>query len=358
MVKYDDSVKLLSGALEILEATLEEIPAVELRSITTGPSEVSQQVDLLAYLTVFAREYTLVGEISHNGQPRYVRTTALSLRDQATRLKGQVVPILIARYLSPRSRAVCKEYEVGHLDLEGNVRLAFDGILVERQVASKPPTARRELKTLFKPKSAQVLRAMLHEPARAWRVVELANAADVSLGHVSNVRKALLDREWAQTSSRGVSLTDPDALLNAWQETYAPPAGKQYRLYTPLHGRGLDEAIRRAFHAMPPEGVAALGSFSAANWLAPYGRVSMQYFYANDAGFEHVRSILKASSVPKGENIVITVPNDAGILSDTVRPTPDIACTSWVQTYLDLSIAGERGREAADQLRRTRGWHR
>jgi len=41
-----------------------------------------------------------------------------------------------------------------------------------------------------------------------------------------------------------------------------------------------------------------------------------------------------------------------------VRPEPGIACTSPVQTYLDLIDGGERGREAADHLRRELlQWH-
>jgi len=49
--------------------------------------------------------------------------------------------------------------------------------------------------------------------------------------------------------------------------------------------------------------------------------------------------------------VVVTVPKDSGLLADTVEPAPGAICTSPVQTYLDLSIAGERGAEAADHLR-------
>jgi hypothetical protein len=58
----------------------------------------------------------------------------------------------------------------------------------------------------------------LRDPKRAWRVTELAEIAGVSLGHVSNVRTSLLDREWAQVSDRGLFLSEPDALLNAWRD--------------------------------------------------------------------------------------------------------------------------------------------
>ena len=102
--------------------------------------------------------------------------------------------------------------QCGFLDLVGNARLAFDNVFIERRVSGRPPADRRELKSLFKPKSAQVLRVLLRDPRRAWRVTELAEPAGVSLGHVSNVRAGLLDREWAQVSEGGLFLSEPDAL--------------------------------------------------------------------------------------------------------------------------------------------------
>jgi hypothetical protein len=80
----------------------------------------------------------------------------------------------------------------------------------------------------------------------------------------------------------------------------------------------------------------------------------MQYFYADNAGFEQLKVQLKLSSPSKGENVVITVLKDDGLFLDTVEPAPGVVCTSPVQTYLDLAAAGERGREAAEHLRQER----
>ncbi|WP_246724854.1 hypothetical protein [Rhizobium leguminosarum] len=71
---------------------------------------------------------------------------------------------------------------------------------------------------MFKPKSAQILRTLLRDIHRSWRVVDLAEASDVSLGLVSNVRSELVDREWAEISGGGVQLVRPDALLGPEQE--------------------------------------------------------------------------------------------------------------------------------------------
>ena len=245
--------------------------------------------------------------------------------------------------------------KVGFLDLEGNARLVFDGVFIERLVSSKPPAERRELKSLFKPKSAQVLRVMLRDPSRAWRVTELAESAGVSLGHVSNVRSGLLDREWAQVSDHGLFLSEPDALLDAWRDAYEPPAGKRMGFYTTLHGSAFEEAARRTLHAGPEKGQAVFASFSAAHWLAPYGRTGTQYFYADDAGLERLKIAFEACPRPQRRecrgHASRKTTGCSAIPSNRHR---GVVCTSPVQTYLDLAAAGERGREAAEHLRQER----
>ena len=98
---------------------------------------------------------------------------------------------------------------------------------------------------------------------------------------------------------------------------------------------------------------AAFSSFSAAQWLAPYARTGTHYFQATEAGLEALQSALKLSSAAKGENVMLSLLDDADLLRDTQEPAPGAVCTSPIQTYLDLYHAGERGREAADHLRKT-----
>ena len=124
--------------------------------------------------------------------------------------------------------------------------------------------------------------------------------------------------------------------------------------YTTLHGSAFEEAARLMLRSRGAASLAAFASFSAAHWLAPYGRTGTQYFYADEAGLEQLQSVLKLSAIPKGENVVVTLLKDSGLLRDTEEPAPGAICTSPVQTYLDLANAGERGREAADHLRRER----
>lgn len=342
--------KVETAAGEALCRMLENISILQIDGTAEEVGSNDWKPDWIVRVRVHGRPHHLICEYKANGQPRYARSAMLELKHYIAHRDLQATPILMAPYLSPAVRQMCNENGVGYFDLEGNARIIFDSVFIERTVPDKPATAQRELKSLFRPKSAQVLRAMLREPGRAWRVSDLSEAARVSLGHVSNVRTGLLDREWARISDDGLILSDPDTLLDAWRDSYGPPAGERLGFYTTLHGSAFENAARGALEA----GHAAFASFSAAQWLAPYGRTGSHYFYANEDGLRKLQHALALAPATTGANVAVVVPKDVELIDDTVEPAPGAICTNPVQTYLDLTIAGERGAEAAEYLRKER----
>lgn len=353
MLKSAKTMKGLEGqAAEALSSLLSEVPAVEIRDVALEPAGPGRGADIVLTMDVSGRRQRIVCEVRSSGQPRHIRMGLLELRNYLAHHQPDAVPVVAAPYLSQEARAICRDEKVGYLDLEGNARLVFDGVFIDRLVPTRPAAARRELRSLFKPKSARMLRVLLRDPNRAWRVAELAEAAQVSLGHVSNVRSALIDREWARLSDDGLVLVKPDDLLDAWRDAYEPPVAQRSGFYTTLHGRSFDEAAHRVMSSKPAKEKIALASFSAAQWLAPYARTGTHYFYADDDAVDRLVRELALGPVQKGENVVVMVPKDDGLFLDTIEPVPGTVCTSPVQTYLDLALAGERGREAADHLRR------
>ena len=354
MLKSLDPVKIERQALETLRKALAEVPEVELVDILAEPDRQDRSIDLIAYLNFNGQQTTMVVEVKSNGQPRHVQAALFQLQRYVEGRQKSVVPLVIAPYLSEDSRALCTESNVGFLDFEGNARITFPGFYMSREVARKPPAERRELRSLFKPKSVQVMRTMLRDPGRQWRVADLAKESFVSMGHVSNVRNSLLDRKWADVSTGGLFLSDPDGLLDTWRDEYVPPAGERRTFYTTLHGSAFEAALREYGTALALDGMAILASFSAANWLAPYARTGTHYFYADQEGVDRMRKLLKLSTAARGENVVVTELDDFGLFQDAVEATEGIHCTSPVQTYLDLYVSGDRGREAAEHLRQER----
>jgi Transcriptional regulator, AbiEi antitoxin, Type IV TA system len=354
MLKLSPEVKIEREAVGQIKNLLGGVPFIKIEGVDREPSEPDHnrgQADFLLRLKAHGRSCRLVCEVKGSGQPRYVRAAIAQLHSYINRSQRDVYAVVIAPYLSLAAQQICREEKVGFLDFEGNCRLVFNGVFIERLVPPKPSTERRELKSIFAPKSAQVLRVLMRDPIRPWKIAELAKSAGVSLGHASNVRSGLIDREWAGIGPEGLFLTNPDALLDGWREAYDHSPGKRLAFYTTLHGSSLQEETRGALEAANRDGAAMLGSFSAAQWISPYARTGTHYFYANEQGLPALRDRLRLSSAAKGENVIVMQLDDDGLFRDAMEPAPGIRCTSPVQTYLDLSIAGERGREAAEHLR-------
>lgn len=334
-----------------LQSLLEQIPIIEkVKIIGDGPS-MDEGVDYLIQVRIDKTTYVLACETKNNGQPRFVRSAIKTLRSYMYGREEILTPVLLAPYLSADSRQICQENNIAFLDMEGNAQLQFGGVYIDHRMPGKPVPEKRGLRTMFSPKSAQVLRMMLNDPLRTWKVTELSEEGKVSLGHASNVRKNLLEREWAVISSEGLTLNKPGALVNEWRDNYRPIQGKKKNFYTPLHGNALESQLRNLLGCDEVQGSAILASFSAAQWLSPYGRTGMHFFFADEQGMERLISGLKLSTTSKGANVTITVPNDEGIFLDAIEPAPGIVTTGVIQTYLDLTVQGERGQEAAEHLR-------
>ena len=93
------------------------------------------------------------------------------------------------------------------------MELITETLFVSKVVEQKPLPIKRKLRSIFSPKGGEILRAMLRKPDRAWKVTDLVDASDSILGHVSNIRNALIDNEWLVKTNRGVVLSRADLLL-------------------------------------------------------------------------------------------------------------------------------------------------
>ncbi|MFC7535917.1 type IV toxin-antitoxin system AbiEi family antitoxin [Sphingomonas sp. GCM10030256] len=350
-MKQLKSLNVERKATEEIKAFLAGLPNLTNAHVVSHgiAGEPDDGIDIVVDSRFAGKPLRLIIEVKNNGQPRTVRNAAAQLHRYMRNHVTHAVPVVVAPYLSRQARDVCREEGVGYLDFMGNAFIASDSIYIERELPGQPEPERRALRSLYKPKSARVLRRLLREPGRGWRTAELAHAAGVSIGLVSNVGAALRERTWAEQTNEGLSLTDPNALLDSWSENYEPPRGEEFRLYTSLHGPALTERLRKL--AME-DGRVALASFSAAQWLAPFVRHPNTYFYADEAGLDALGKSLEAKLSPKGANVIVVIPEEHGVLDDATCVAEDIVVTSPVQTYLDLVHSGDRGEEGAAELRR------
>jgi hypothetical protein len=365
-MKSSSSVKQIERQVAAaLQSQLSRISVIQLENMETTVDwrahslEAMHRPDIVAHVIADGAPVEIICEVKERGYPKQVRQAIAQLQAWRSVAAHDAVAMVGSTWLSPESRSICDEAGVGWIDLAGNCRIAFGGIHVERETTKRPKPAARSFRSIFSPKSAQVLRVLLKDPTRPWKVSDLAEASGVSLGQVSNVRSALIDREWAMADEEGLHLTNPEALLDAWRDEYEPVRGERSSWYTVMHGRELDQALRKLRAPADANGHSMLAGLSAAAWLAPYLRgTSTTSIYADEAAVPSIVERLKLRPAGSGANVEIIVPDDPALLNERVEQPNAPPVAPPVLTYLDLYQLHDRGREAANHLReKLLSWH-
>ena len=306
----------------------------------------------------------VVDVLTPSGRKRrlYVETRAASapsrIPDALRQLKASLgaraagYPVLASSFLSPRARELCREAGVGYLDLAGNCYLQFEDFYFQKIVEDNPFPARGRPASLCTPVSSRILRALLEEPARGWRVSELASAAQVSLGQTSNVCRRLIGEAYAVKRDRRVHLTEPGRLLEAWREAYAIPRQTLLAYYS--FERSPEQLVRRVAQvAAERRWRYALTSFTAATRVAPFvhGIGTTQWYLADALSVDGWVEALDLRPAESGPNVVVAIPYDPGVFYRT-QTVDDLVLVGNVQLYLDLFSEPARGREQAEFLRK------
>lgn len=307
--------------------------------------------DLTVSLLVDGRPWTLLVEMKAAGEPRLVRSGLAQLDRYIRSLPEQSYGVLMAPYISEESAALCIQNGFGYVDLSGNASLRFGSVYIETRTTQRSPLQmKRGPRPLFSPKSERVLRTLLTPPIRPWKVVELSEVTKVSLGQISSVRQRLIEHEWAEASEDGLILVSPQSLAAAWKGQYKRRLVREVSGYSLLNGAALEEAVRSAQQEGEGGAEILLASFSAAKWIAPYARQGGSFFYATDNGCRTLSERLQLESAAKGSNLTIWIPQEDDVFTGRIEPAPGVWSTGLIQTWLDLGLAGERGREAAEHL--------
>jgi hypothetical protein len=308
-----------------------------------------QTVDLLIRFRMGSEAKTLICEARPVGQPRYVREMLTRLRGLKGRLPG-AYPVVVAPYVSPQSAALVRQDGSGYLDLSGNCHLAFDNVLIVKEGKPNPRPATRPLKALFAPRATRIVRVLLAEHDRSWRLEELGRAAEVSLGHAHNVIKRLEDVEWVERGTAGrFRLQKPGELLDAWREAYTYRANGMAAFVAPASDkRRIMESLAR--HAGTLGARYAFTLHAGASLVGPQVRVPTVHCYVGGDP-EPLARALGLQPVEGEGTVYLMTPYDQGVFyAPLTKGGFQVVCLP--QLYVDLYRHERRGREQADKLRR------
>jgi len=333
------------SARTALQEYLEKVPFLRFEAIEN--LKANNGINFLATLRIQDRTILLLAEVKSNGQPRLARQAVYELKYWLTNQPNSY-GVFIAPYITPRAGIICEDAGVGYLDFAGNCLLFFDTVYIRQTGAPNPKVQKRDLRSLYSPKAERILRALLNEPRRSWKLAVLAQTAEVSLGQVANVKKLLLDREWVSTTKDGLRLSNPAALLNEWTQAYNFRRNEVQDFYAMAEIPEIEAQLAEVCQRLDMR--YALTGFSGAARIAPMVRYQKSSAYVK-GDVNPLIEALNWKAVTSGANISLLIPFDDGVFYGT-KNIDEITITAPVQTYLDLQSSRGRGQEAAQAVRK------
>ncbi len=345
-----ESVKISDKDIEekaktALQEALAKVPFVNVLSIQQRLRFGQMAADLFVQFQVGNEEKCMVVEVKSNGEPRYARNAVNQLL-RFRELNPQCYCLFMAPYISPRAAEICAADDIGYMDLAGNCFLNFEQVYIERTGQPNPFTKRKELRSLYSPKASRVLRVLLEDPRRKWKVEDLALETSVSLGQVSKVKNLLANQEWIKEAYGGLELTEPDRLLQEWSENYTYKKNKVYRYYSMDSISNIEWGLSQA--CKNSERRYALTGFSGAVRLKPFVKYQRVFIFV-ERDIQDLANSINLKEVDSGENIILLEPYDDGVFYGS-SAVEGMVVASPIQIYLDLKGFRGRGEEAAEAI--------
>jgi len=308
-----------------------------------------QKADLLVKFTMGTHQHTLVLEVNSMGQPKQIREAVTRLGEIRRELPA-AYPVATATYISPQSGTILRRNNFGFVDLSGNCYLALENVLIEKEGKPNVQPSRRPLRSLFAPRATRVVRVLLAEPQRVWRLEELARTSAVSIGHAHNVVKRLGELAWAERDEHHrIRLGKPADLLEAWCDSYAYTLNEVTTFFAPervtrrlmAELAGVAEAEGRRY---------ALTMHSGASLVAANVRVPAMHCYV-EGDPAVVGAALGLRPAEREGTVHVLSPYDQGVFHGLLEKG-GFKVVSLPQLYADLVHYERRGREQAEHLRR------
>jgi hypothetical protein len=257
-------------------------------------------------------------------------TSSFAPRD-VMRLDDDPGNLLVAPFLSRRSRDVLESGGYSYLDLAGNICLRVErpAVYIKLQGADRDPApAARPPARLHGAKARRLIR-LLVDVAPPYRLTDLARVGGLNKGYVSTLLETLDEQALIERGRRGdVNDVDWPALLRAAADGYQLLRNNKAALYVaPAGATALYTALA---DRAAPHGVVT-GSFAAAA-LAPVAAPTQLVVYSSDpVGLRKLGRLLPAE---RGADVVIVQPEDGRQL-DNLRRVDGVAHVAVSQLVLD-----------------------
>lgn len=333
---------LLGKAETAIRKCFENISFLEINEIIRGIKQGRVSADLWVKLKAVEGYPDLAVIVRKKGEQKFIRESVnqlLSYLEYVPNTYG----LIVAPFITKKSAEICKGAGIGYMDLIGNCYLDVRNVYIEKEGRANDEAEKRVLKSLYYPKAERILRVLLNNPGKSWKMAGLTAEAGVSLGMVSKVKQRLQAVEWIETQTTGFNLTKWKELLAEWQTQYRYTKNEIFNFYSLKSEAYIKEQLSE--YCKKNNIRYALSLFSGASLVAPYTRFNRFFAYV-EQDVDRIKEALDLKPVSSGANITLLLPYDAGVFYglQEYNGTPVV---SAIQLYLDLINFKGRGEEAA-----------
>jgi len=329
-----------------------KVPGVFAGLLGIGPENVEVRADGRpgAGLVLKAQGRTFVLELKHGSGTAMIAQAIRNLQGQAKPSRSHPIPLVAAPFMGEAGRELCRDAGIGWFDLSGNARVIAPGLRIIIDGRPNLFLSAGRPANLFAPKSSRVARWLLIHPGHAFTQRAIAQGTGMDEGFVSRIVSRLRgDGYLVRDAGGAVRTPDPALLLDAWRETYRFESHAVRRGQVPARtGDALLHFVRDTMNAQKAN-YAATGL--AAAWVyTHFAAFRIATIYLPGEPSPSLLKRLSFSEEPRGANLWLVVPNDAGVFHGAMT-RHGVRCVNPVQAYLDLKSHPERAREAAERLR-------
>lgn len=286
-------------------------------------------------------------EVKSNGEKRFVN---MFMR-MASQHHDDSCYVFMAPYISEASAESIYENKLSYMDLSGNCYILSRRMIIHFKGNENKYIEKREKKNYLSKSSgaaSAIIRTMLSDVGRSWKVITLAQESHKAIGTVSNVKAFLRDRDWIKDTSQGeFQLQNVKELLYTWAEDYHKKDDRTFEYYSLDPIAELEQKI--SAWTLKHDNSALLGGFSAAARYAPTVRYKKLEVYVEQQALHEFLLDMDLQSVSTGGNVLITIPHDETPYMFYQEINKSLV-TSPVQTVLDLLGNAGRGEEAAEAI--------
>ena len=281
--------------------------------------------------------------ISADGYPKQIKEAILGM-------VSDMYCVILAPYITEQTAEICKNADVGFLDMAGNCYIAYESLYVEIKGNKNENKPGRGMKSIYERSSvvsSVILRTLLENSGRKWKLKELAQTVGCSIGQVSKVKDFLVRQTYVDQGIEGISVINPKAIMNDWAKVYSDSTEERIQCYSLFGITDIEAKISKMKEDMGID--CLLTGFSGGVRYQPVVRYQKVHALIDAVDLENAINFLGLKKVDSGANVIFIVKYDScvGLNSRMINNCP---VASPVQVFLDCMSLKGRGEEIAEAI--------